>query len=99
MLKVIPSSETTLSVEWVTPVILLPHPNPYVFTLSRTRDSGISFRPYQALVWVPFLTSASLSDSTSQVASLDPPTDLWPHSFLCPLSLKVQDFWAPQVAV
>lgn len=93
VLKSIPSSETT-QCRWAIPVpSSAPPPSSCAFTVS-FQDSGLwnGFRPYQALVWVPFLTSASLSDSASQVASLDPPTDLRPHFFLCPLSLKVQDF-------
>lgn len=74
------------------------HPNPNVFYCF-FQVSGISFRSYQFLVWVSLLDQCPLSASTSQVASLEPPTDLWPHSFLCPLSLKLQVFWAPRVVL
>lgn len=51
VLKVIPSSETALSVEWATPVLSSGFQAP-MFSVVCLQDPGVSFLPYQSLVWV-----------------------------------------------
>lgn len=97
VLKVIPSSEATLSVEQATAVLSSGFQGS-VFPAALSpglwnRLTALFGMGLLCLAGVPF------SASTSQAASSHPPTDLWSHSFLCFMSPKLQEFWAPLTAI
>lgn len=82
VLKVIPSSEATLSVERATAGLLSGFQAP---VFSAVLSPGL-WNPLTALfgpgVDLLCLAGVPFSASTSEVASSHPPTDLWSHSFL-----------------
>lgn len=95
MRKVIPSP----SVEGATPVLssgLQAPMSSAVLSLGLWNQLSVLSGPG---VGLPCLAGASLWVSSSQVTGSHPPTDLWPHSFVCVMPLNRQGLWDPQTAI